>query len=251
MSDMRAVTVSGATPTRGSWSDPIPSEDAARRAGARRHLNSLRRLRGQLRRQAMVRALVSDGYGAGARRRLANQFGVSLRTVDNDLRAIWRTPGRAPAPVRPRAQESSMTKRLTIRLSGDLHDRLQRKADALGIVASDILRQSLEAFLTDEEQASRGTPPRKTDQPNSLPHDHACAQTILALLPGEIRTDLLAKVALLDMAPEQVIASLLIAQFWPATRPPQVSKVMPYHARPPVTPGSAQSAVMSATPRAG
>jgi hypothetical protein len=249
---MRAVAISKTSPTRQSWSwaDRVSSEEAAWRAGGRRRINGVRKLRARVRRLAMAKALMADGLGVESRRRLAEQFGVSPRTVNNDLCAILRSTGRTPTLPRQRAQEVIMAKRLTVRLSGELHDRLQRKADALGLVASDILRQALEAYLIDNPRANHSTLSRKTDQ-SASPCDHVCAQTILALLPGELRTDLLAKAALLAMPPEKLIAYVVIAQLSPVCKRPQSSKAMPPVANTPTVPGAAQPASTFPAPSRG
>ncbi|HEY7678534.1 MAG TPA: hypothetical protein VIG69_15785 [Candidatus Methylomirabilis sp.] len=53
-----------------------------------------------------------------------------------------------------------MDAQLTVRLPGDLHERLARVAKRLGLKRSDVARLAIQRYL---EEAERGGPPRPYD----------------------------------------------------------------------------------------
>ncbi len=76
-----------------TWSNWTTSDDAARRAGGRRHYNARRHLLAELRRSALVDYLLETGalpFGRGAE--LARRFGVSRSTMCRDLGQVMRQP---------------------------------------------------------------------------------------------------------------------------------------------------------------
>ena len=81
------------------WSEWVPPEEAARRAGGRRRINGLRRDRARLRRAAIGQWLLDSDlslFEAGVRARLAARFGISRRTASRDLAALVEECGRRP-----------------------------------------------------------------------------------------------------------------------------------------------------------
>jgi Ribbon-helix-helix protein, copG family len=91
-----------------------------------------------------------------------------------------------------------MSQRCTVRLPDTLHDRLQKAADARQCGVSDLIRLALTAFL-DGHGSGNGTPPLRADKPIHLPHNcDACAQTLLTMLPPDVRTAILQRATLLE-----------------------------------------------------
>lgn len=77
---------------RALWARPVPDEVAYRRAGGRRAYNARRQALAGLRRQAVVELLAESGRSLFARdtvRWLAGELGVSTRTIQRDLAAIY------------------------------------------------------------------------------------------------------------------------------------------------------------------
>jgi hypothetical protein len=77
-----------------TWSTRVSNDEAARRAGGRRAYNKRQRQRQQARRQQVARLLRRWGTDADAGGMMAVTLGVSVRTIERDLRAL----GTPPAP---------------------------------------------------------------------------------------------------------------------------------------------------------
>jgi hypothetical protein len=92
--------------------------------------------------------------------------------------------------------------------------RLQHVADARGVVASDVIRLALSAFLDGQDLGKSadavmaGTAAQCHDQ-------DVCAQTLLAMLPPEVQIVIQQKAALLKLPVVKVMTSLLIVHAWP------------------------------------
>ena len=97
------------------WTNP---EEAARRAGGRRHYNSLRQLRAALRRRAVIELLCQYGFDYGSQRRIATRLGVSPATISRDvqlLRTWWLARGGIIWPADLRTPKT--TARIIARMS--------------------------------------------------------------------------------------------------------------------------------------
>lgn len=68
------------------WSSPVDDATAYKRAGGRRHYNSLRQLRAMARRKRVAELLVRDMSQAEMARRL----GVHRSTICRDVAWLWR-----------------------------------------------------------------------------------------------------------------------------------------------------------------
>ena len=101
------------------WAENVSSDEANRRAGGRRHYNSIRRLRAVMRQRQIVRIVKYAGlnpYTHGVQALLARRFGVSRATISRDLRRcgvylswenhrLWREWEREPEPDDERSEE--------------------------------------------------------------------------------------------------------------------------------------------------
>lgn len=84
-----------------NWSTPTDWDTVIRRAGGRRHYNSVRRVRAQLRRLRIARWLGDPEnwpllLRRGWQKELARRLGVSQATVSRDLRAVLATAPACP-----------------------------------------------------------------------------------------------------------------------------------------------------------
>ena len=76
------------SPLFNPWSWPASGDEAARRAGGRRHYNSLRHLRAAVRRLEMTRFLLARGLDYGSQQRAAEALGVSAATISRDVTVL-------------------------------------------------------------------------------------------------------------------------------------------------------------------
>jgi hypothetical protein len=131
-----------------------------------------------------------------------------------------------------------MMGKLSFRLDQPLLDRLQAEADARETTPSALGRQALQAYL-DGHRHDTGTPPAVVTPGAAPPHDRdACAQTLLTMLPLEVRTVIVQKASLLGLPVSEVLKALLITHAWPSGRPsPQVAGVSAPATNGPTTPG--------------
>ena len=70
------------------------ANDPIRAAGGRRHYNSVRRCRAELRKIALLRIVTEEGWSLiarGTQARLARRLGVSDATISRDMRGILAT----------------------------------------------------------------------------------------------------------------------------------------------------------------
>ena len=65
-------------------------EAICRRAGGRRHYNSIRQTRAAFRRLQVARLLCRWGLGYGVQARVARRLGVSEATISRDVAALLR-----------------------------------------------------------------------------------------------------------------------------------------------------------------
>jgi predicted transcriptional regulator len=113
------------------------------------------------------------------------------------------------------AKEEVMSQRFTVRFPDDMRMRLQQAADARGVVASDVIRSALSAFL-DGQNFGKGADAVRAGTPATQDHDRdTCAQTLLAMLPPEVQMVIQQKAALLKLSVVKVMISLLIVHAWP------------------------------------
>jgi hypothetical protein len=80
-----------------SWTKLTTHNEAIRRAGGRRHYNSVRQLDALLRLVEIHRLVGEYGMGHGVRQRIADELGVHRSTISRQLRPY----GRAPRATKP------------------------------------------------------------------------------------------------------------------------------------------------------
>ena len=107
-----------------------------------------------------------------------------------------------------------MSQRFTVRFPDDVYMRLQQAADARGVVASDVVRHALSAFL-DGQDFEKSAHPAMAGTATQCHDQDACAQTLLAMLPPEVQMVIQEKAALLKLSAVKVMTSLLIVPAWP------------------------------------
>jgi predicted transcriptional regulator len=107
-----------------------------------------------------------------------------------------------------------MSQRFTLRLRDDVRMRLQRAADARGVVASDVIRLALAAFM-DGQDSGKIVDPVMAGTAIQCHDQDTCARTLLAMLPPEVQSVIQQKAALLRLPVVKVMTSLLIAYAWP------------------------------------
>jgi hypothetical protein len=79
-----------------SWTAPLPTAQAYRRAGGRRHLNAKRRIDMLTRRLKVVELAKQYGLGPGVRARIARELRVSERSISRDFRVLFGPAGHCP-----------------------------------------------------------------------------------------------------------------------------------------------------------
>jgi hypothetical protein len=134
-----------------SWGEWVSSDESNRRAGGRRRWLGVRRLRAKVRRHRLVRLCATEGLHYGCRVRWAKALQVAPSTITADLAMILRqhppeyrgsalkhrvAAGRAGGNAH---KEHNMSARVTVRLSPEVMDALERLARQQG--------QSLAAFI--------------------------------------------------------------------------------------------------------
>lgn len=81
-------------PTAAStWSSPISTSEANRRAGGRRHYNSMRQFTASNRAFKVLHLLEEYNFVHGARARIARELGVHPSTITRDLRKVLNPDG--------------------------------------------------------------------------------------------------------------------------------------------------------------
>jgi len=120
-----------------------------------------------------------------------------------------------------------MSQHCTVRLPDTLDEYLQIEADARQCGVSDLIREGLEHLLG--LASDHGAEPPKIPEPVALstPAPHNCVESVLARLPGEVRTRIVETARLLNMLVLLILRSLVIAASWPKGQAsPQVPQVV-------------------------
>jgi Ribbon-helix-helix protein, copG family len=140
------------------WSARVPWDEACRRAGGRRRLLGVKRIKAAARRHRLLKLLRRDGLRYGQRIQFAKIFQVSPATITADLHRIWQQypPGsldRHPTvhlsggtPRHPH-QEPVMSARVTLRLPTAVLSALQRLAEQQERSLSALIREQLCAMV--------------------------------------------------------------------------------------------------------
>ncbi len=222
--------------TNREWGSQAPWAEVVARSRGRAKYNSTRKLQARLRRLTIVRRLrhVGDIRQRGLQRQLAEELGVVRSVICEDVKQILAAGGLGRhADEKPRgtgasrsphqAKEKTMSQRCTVRLPDMLYEFLQIEADARQCGVSDLIREGLEHLLG--LASDHGAEPPKIPEPVALstPAPHNCVESVLARLPGEVRTRIVETARLLNMLVLLILRSLVIAASWPRGRHPRRS----------------------------
>lgn len=71
-----------------SWTRPVSSVEAAKRAGGRRGYNARRALMATMRRHQVAQLLKTYGFRPGVQARIARELGVDQATICRDIKQI-------------------------------------------------------------------------------------------------------------------------------------------------------------------
>lgn len=74
-----------------SWSAPINSDEAWKRAGGRRAYNARRTFAAEHRRAEVAKLLATFGVAKGVQAMIASKLGVSEPTISKDVKALLRS----------------------------------------------------------------------------------------------------------------------------------------------------------------
>ena len=157
-----------------SWGTWVSSDESNRRAGGRRRWLGVRRLRAKVRRHKLIRLCASEGLHYGCRVRWAKALKVAPSTITADLHLILRqprpdhgrdTPGHRAAGRhrRPAHQENTMSTRVTVRLSPDVHGELKQRARQQGESLAAFIRSQL-AVVVAQSAAGAANAPQQPDR---------------------------------------------------------------------------------------
>jgi len=72
-----------------TWSAPVSAEVAHRRASGRRHYNSVRQFRAELRRRRVEELCEKYGLGPGVQAQIARTLGVARSTICHDFALMF------------------------------------------------------------------------------------------------------------------------------------------------------------------
>lgn len=73
---------------REQWALPVRAEEASKRSAGRQRINEARAKAVAVRRAKLIYLVARDGVSAGAVAAFAAELGVSVRTIQRDLRAL-------------------------------------------------------------------------------------------------------------------------------------------------------------------
>jgi hypothetical protein len=103
-----------------SWSAPVSTAEAHRRAAGRRRYNSIRTLQARLRAIQAFRKMAEYSWARGAQSRVAVELGVHRSTISRDLAGLPSPPDDARCPLCG-----------AVRLADDAVDVVTQQADDL------------------------------------------------------------------------------------------------------------------------